>query len=251
VIPKGQGSIGWFSAVALLAMAVLILVGNWHWRERAAPPRARTAHTAERPALPRGTVALSLAVLLALVFSKAFYQTSLSTYYTFYLIEKFGLSIEKAQIYLFVFLAAVAAGTLIGGPLGDRIGRKSVIWGSILGVVPFTLALPHADLMWTGVLSVVIGLTLASASSAIIVYAFDLVPGKIGTVAGLFFGLSFGLAGVGAVALGWLADATSIDFVYQICAFLPLIGLLTIFLPDLGRPIRRAGVQKPALAARS
>ena len=251
VIPKGQGSIGWFSAAALLAMAVLFLVGNWHWRERAAPPRARPAHTAERPALPRGTVALSLAVLLALVFSKAFYQTSLSTYYTFYLIEKFGLSIEAAQIYLFVFLAAVAAGTLIGGPLGDRIGRKSVIWGSILGVVPFTLALPHADLVWTAILSVVIGLTLASASSAIIVYAFDLVPGKIGTIAGLFFGLSFGLAGVGAVALGWLADATSIDFVYQICAFLPLIGLLTIFLPDLGRPMRPAGVQKPALAARS
>jgi MFS transporter, FSR family, fosmidomycin resistance protein len=251
VIPKGQGSISWFSAVALLAMAVLILVGNWHWRERAAPPRARPAHAAERPALPRRAVAWSLAILLALVFSKAFYQTSLGTYYTFYLISKFGLSIEEAQIYLFVFLAAVAAGTLIGGPLGDRIGRKAVIWGSILGVMPFTLALPHADLLWTAILSVLIGLTLASASSAIIVYAFDLVPGKVGTVAGLFFGLSFGLAGVGAVALGWLADATSIDFVYQICAFLPLIGLLTIFLPDLGRPVRAARTQKPALAARS
>jgi MFS transporter, FSR family, fosmidomycin resistance protein len=251
VIPKGQGSISWFSAVALLAMAVLILVGNWHWRERAAPPRARPAHAAERPALPRRAVAWSLAILLALVFSKAFYQTSLGTYYTFYLISKFGLSIEEAQIYLFVFLAAVAAGTLIGGPLGDRIGRKAVIWGSILGVMPFTLALPHADLLWTAILSVLIGLTLASASSAIIVYAFDLVPGKVGTVAGLFFGLSFGLAGVGAVALGWLADATSIDFVYQICAFLPLIGLLTIFLPDLGRPVRAGRTQKPALAARS
>jgi MFS transporter, FSR family, fosmidomycin resistance protein len=251
VIPKGQGSISWFSAVALLAMAVLILVGNWHWRERAAPPRARPAHAAERPALPRRAVAWSLAILLSLVFSKAFYQTSLGTYYTFYLISKFGLSIEEAQIYLFVFLAAVAAGTLIGGPLGDRIGRKAVIWGSILGVMPFTLALPHADLLWTAILSVLIGLTLASASSAIIVYAFDLVPGKVGTVAGLFFGLSFGLAGVGAVALGWLADATSIDFVYQICAFLPLIGLLTIFLPDLGRPVRAARTQKPALAARS
>jgi MFS transporter, FSR family, fosmidomycin resistance protein len=251
VIPKGQGSIGWFSAVALLAMAVLVLVGNWHWKERAAPPRARPAHFAERASLPRGTVAWSLAILLALVFSKAFYQTSLSTYYTFYLISKFGLSIGEAQIYLFVFLAAVALGTLIGGPLGDRIGRKAVIWGSILGVVPFTLALPHADLLWTAVLSVVIGLTLASASSAIIVYAFDLVPGRIGTIAGLFFGLSFGLAGVGAVALGGLADATSIDFVYQICAFLPLIGLLTIFLPDLGRPPRAMQTQKPALAARS
>jgi FSR family fosmidomycin resistance protein-like MFS transporter len=247
VIPRGQGSIGWFSAAALLAMAVLFLVGNWHWKERALPPRARPAPASDRPLLSRGKIAWSLAILLALVFSKAFYQTSLSTYYMFYLIDKFGLSIERAQIYLFVFLAAVALGTLIGGPLGDRIGRKSVIWGSILGVVPFTLALPHADLMWTGILSVVIGLTLASASSAIIVYAFDLVPGKIGTVAGLFFGLSFGLAGVGAVALGWLADRTSIDFVYQICAFLPLIGLLTIFLPDLGRPMRRAQIRKPAL----
>ena len=247
VIPRGQSSIAWFSAAALLAMAVLFGVGNWHWRERAAPPRARPAHIADRPVLSRKKVAWSLAILLALVFSKAFYQTSLSTYYTFYLIEKFGLSIERAQIYLFVFLAAVALGTLIGGPLGDRIGRKSVIWGSILGVVPFTLALPHADLLWTGVLSVVIGVTLSSASSAIIVYAFDLVPGKIGTIAGLFFGLSFGLAGVGAAALGWLADATSIDLVYQRCAFLPLIGLLTIFLPDLGRPIRLARVRKPAL----
>ena len=249
VIPRGQSSIGWFSAVALLAMVVLFGVGNWHWKERAAPARARPAPAA-RPALPRGKVAWSLAILLALVFSKAFYQTSLSTYYTFYLINKFGLSIKEAQIYLFVFLAAVALGTLIGGPLGDRIGRKSVIWGSILGVVPFTLALPHADLFWTPILSVVIGVTLASASSAIIVYAFDLVPGRIGMMAGLFFGLSFGLAGVGAAAFGWLADATSIDFVYQLCAFLPLIGILTILLPDLGRPMRAAAMRKPALEAR-
>jgi FSR family fosmidomycin resistance protein-like MFS transporter len=249
VIPRGQSSIGWFSAVALLAMVVLFAVGNWHWKERAAPVRTRPA-AAARSTLPRGKVAWSLVILLALVFSKAFYQTSLSTYYTFYLINKFGLSIGEAQIYLFVFLAAVALGTLIGGPLGDRIGRRSVIWGSILGVVPFTLMLPHADLLWTAVLSVVIGMTLASASSAIIVYAFDLVPGKIGTIAGLFFGLSFGLAGVGAAALGWLADATSIDFVYQICAFLPLIGLLTIFLPDLGRPLRAVQIRNPALAAR-
>jgi FSR family fosmidomycin resistance protein-like MFS transporter len=251
VVPRGQGSIGWFSAVALVAMAVLFLVGNWHWKERAAPLRARPAAAAERPLLTRRRVGWSLAILLALVFSKAFYQTSLSTYYTFYLIDKFGLSIGEAQVYLFVFLAAVAAGTLIGGPLGDRIGRKSVIWGSIIGVMPFTLALPHVGLAATAVLSVVIGLTLASASSAIIVYAFDLVPGKIGTVAGLFFGLSFGLAGVGAAAFGWLADATSIDFVYRLCAYLPLIGLLTIFLPDLGRPMRRAPVATPALEARS
>ncbi len=251
VIPRGQGSISWFSAAALIAMAVLFLVGNWHWKERAAPPHARPAAAADRLSLSRRRVGWSLAILLALVFSKAFYQTSLSTYYTFYLISKFGLSIGQAQIYLFVFLASVALGTLIGGPLGDRIGRKSVIWGSILGVVPFTLALPHVDLLWTAVLSVVIGVTLASASSAIIVYAFDLVPGKIGTVAGLFFGLSFGLAGVGAAAFGWLADATSIDFVYRLCAYLPLIGLLTIFLPDLGRPMRRAPVRTPALEAGS
>src|SRR5712691_9569977 len=250
VIPSGQGSIGWFSAVALLAMVVLFAVGNWHWKERAAPVRARPARLADRPPLSRRKVGWSVAILLALVFSKSFYTTSLNTYYTFYLIDKFGLSVEAAQVYLFVFLAAVAAGTLIGGPLGDRIGRKSVIWGSILGVMPFTLALPHADLLWTAILSVVIGVTLASASSAIIVYAFDLVPGKIGTIAGLFFGLSFGLAGVGAVALGWLADATSIDLVYQLCAFLPLIGLLTIFLPDLGRPMRRAQLRTPALQAR-
>jgi MFS transporter, FSR family, fosmidomycin resistance protein len=251
VIPRGQGSIGWFSAVALLAMVVLFLVGNWHWKERAAPVRVRPARAVDnRPALSRRRVAWSVAILLALVFSKSFYTTSLNTYYTFYLISKFGLSVKEAQIYLFVFLASVAVGTLIGGPLGDRIGRKSVIWGSILGVVPFTLALPHADLWWTGILSVVIGVTLASASSAIIVYAFDLVPGRIGMMAGLFFGLSFGLAGVGAAAFGWLADATSIDFVYQICAFLPLIGILTILLPDLGRPRRAVATRNPALAAR-
>ncbi len=250
VIPKGQSSIGWFSAVALLAMVVLFAVGNWHWKERAAPVRVRPARLADRPALSRRKVGWSVAILLALVFSKSFYTTSLNTYYTFYLIDKFGLSVEAAQVYLFVFLASVALGTLIGGPLGDRIGRKSVIWGSILGVVPFTMALPHADLMWTGILSVVIGLTLASASSAIIVYAFDLVPGRIGMMAGLFFGLSFGLAGVGAAAFGWLADATSIDVVYQICAFLPLIGILTILLPDLGRPMRAGAMRKPALEAR-
>ena len=250
VIPKGQSSIGWFSAVALLAMVVLFAVGNWHWKERAAPVRARPARLTDRPALSRRKVGWSVAILLALVFSKSFYTTSLNTYYTFYLIDKFGLSVEAAQVYLFVFLASVALGTLIGGPLGDRIGRKSVIWGSILGVVPFTLALPHADLLWTAILSVVIGVTLASASSAIIVYAFDLVPGRIGMMAGLFFGLSFGLAGVGAAAFGWLADATSIDFVYQICAFLPLIGILTILLPDLGRPMRPVSMRKPALEAR-
>jgi MFS transporter, FSR family, fosmidomycin resistance protein len=245
VLPRGQGSIGWFSAAALLAMAVLFAVSNWHWRERAAPRRSRGSGEYAAPELSRRKVAWSLAILLALVFSKSFYTSSLHNYYTFYLIDRFALSIEQAQIYLFVFLAAVAIGTLIGGPVGDRIGRKSVIWGSILGVIPFALVLPHVDLLWTVVLTVVIGLTVASASSAIIVYALDLVPGKIGTISGLFFGLSFGLAGVGAAALGGLADLTSIGFVYQLCAFLPLIGLLTVLLPDIGRPVRPAAVEKP------
>lgn len=236
VIPKGQSSIAWFCSAALLAMTVLFGVGNWYRRERASPVRAGGSHSAERRRLSRRMVVWSVAILLALVFSKSFYTASLNSYYTFYLISRFGVSVESAQFYLFAFLAAVAVGTLIGGPLGDRIGRKSVLWGSIVGVLPFTLALPYVNLFWTGILTVVIGLTLASASSAIIVYALELVPGKIGTVAGLFFGLSFGMAGIGAAALGGLADATSIDFVYQVCAFLPLIGLLTVLLPDLGRP---------------
>jgi FSR family fosmidomycin resistance protein-like MFS transporter len=235
VIPKGQSSVAWFSSAALLAMTVLFGVGNWYRRGRASPIRQSSRHAIERSYLSRRKVAWSLVILLALVFSKSFYTASLNSYYTFYLISKFHLSVESAQLYLFTFLASVAAGTLIGGPLGDRIGRKAVLWVSILGVLPFALVLPYADLFWTGILSVVIGLILASASSAIIVYALELVPGKVGTVAGLFFGLSFGMAGVGAAALGRLADATSIDYVYQICAFLPLIGLLTVLLPNLGR----------------
>jgi MFS transporter, FSR family, fosmidomycin resistance protein len=248
VIPKGQASIGWFSLAALLAMTVLFAVGNWYRRERSAPPRPRSRHLVDLPQLSRRKIGWALTILLVVVFSKSFYTTSLYTYYTFYLISKFHLSLAQAQIHLFVFLAAVAVGTLIGGPLSDRIGRKYVIWGSILGVLPFTLMLPHANLFWTGVLIVVIGVTLASASSTIIVYALDLVPGKIGMIAGLFFGLSFGLAGVGAALLGRLADATSIDFVYQICAFLPAIGLLTAFLPNLGRPVPPAAARTPAAA---
>jgi FSR family fosmidomycin resistance protein-like MFS transporter len=218
-------------------MAVLVLVGNWYRRERALPRRVRQAVVL--PTLTRSRVVWSLAILLSLVFSKAFYQASISTYYTFYLMSKFQVSVASAQVYLFIFLASVAVGTLIGGPIGDRIGRKAVIWGSILGAIPFALMLPHASLFWTAVLTMIIGATMASASSAIIVYALDLVPGKIGTMAGLFFGLSFGMAGVGAAALGSLADATSIDTVYHVCAYLPLIGLLTVLLPDLGRPARR------------
>lgn len=248
VIPKGQGSIGWFSLAALLAMAVLLPVGNWYRRERSAPARPRSMHSIQGPGLSRRKIGWALVILLVLVFSKAFYTTSLNTYYTFYLMSKFHLSLESAQIYLFVFLASVAVGTLIGGPLSDRIGRKYVLWGSILGVLPFTLMLPHANLFWTGVLSVVIGVTIASASSTIIVYALDLVPSKIGTVAGLFFGLSFGMAGVGAALLGRLADATSIDFVYQLCAFLPAIGLVSALLPNLGRPVPAAAARAPGAA---
>jgi MFS transporter, FSR family, fosmidomycin resistance protein len=239
VLPRGQSSIGWFSAAALLAMTVLVAVGNWYRRERATPPRPSGRYTIERPHLSRRRVGWSVAILLAVIFSKSFYTTSLNSYYTFYLISKFGVSIESAQIYLFAFLASVAVGTLIGGPVGDRIGRKAVIWVSIVGVLPFTLVLPYANLFWTGILTVVIGMTLASASSAIIVYALELVPGRIGMVAGLFFGLSFGMAGIGAAALGRLADTAGIDYVYQVCAFLPLIGLLTALLPNLGRSVPR------------
>jgi MFS transporter, FSR family, fosmidomycin resistance protein len=242
VIPKGQSSIAWFSSAALLAMTVLFGVGNWYRREHTGPARRGARQSVECSHLSRRKVAWSLAILLALVFSKSFYTASLNSYYTFYLISKFHVSIESAQIYLFAFLASVAVGTLVGGPVGDRIGRKYVLWGSIVGVLPFTLVLPYADLFWTGILTVAIGLILASASSAIIVYALELVPGKVGTVAGLFFGLSFGMAGIGAAALGRLADATSIDFVYQVCAFLPLLGLLTVLLPNIGRPQGRGSL---------
>jgi FSR family fosmidomycin resistance protein-like MFS transporter len=236
VIPKGQSSIAWFSSAALLAMTVLFGVGNWYRREHSGPARPAARQSVERSHLSRRKVAWSVAILLVLVFSKSFYTASLNSYYTFYLISKFHVSVASAQIYLFAFLASVAVGTLVGGPVGDRIGRKYVLWGSIVGVLPFTLVLPYADPFWTGILTVAIGLILASASSAIIVYALELVPGKVGTVAGLFFGLSFGMAGIGAAALGWLADATSIEYVYQICAFLPLLGLFTVLLPNIGRP---------------
>src|SRR5690349_19225644 len=236
VIPKGQSSIAWFCSAALLAMAVLFGVGSWHRRERSSSGARGRRQSVERSHLSRRKVAWSVVILLTLVFSKSFYTASLNSYYTFYLISKFHVSVASAQIYLFAFLASVAVGTFVGGPVGDRIGRKYVLWGSIVGVLPFTLLLPYADLFWTGILTVAIGLILASASSAIIVYALELVPGKVGTVAGLFFGLSFGMAGIGAAALGGLADATSIDYVYQICAFLPLLGLFTVLLPNIGRP---------------
>jgi FSR family fosmidomycin resistance protein-like MFS transporter len=236
VLPYGQRSVAWFSAVALLGIGVLTFIGNWYKRHALA--KIKSVAAAATSPFSRGRVAVSFAVLIALVFSKYFYLVSLSSYYTFFLIQKFGISVQSAQLYLFLFLGAVAAGTIIGGPIGDRIGRKYVIWGSILGVLPFSLLLPHANLFWTGVLTVFIGVILASAFSAILVYAQELVPGKVGTVSGLFFGLAFGMGGIGAAVLGNLADRTSIAYVYQVCAFLPAIGLMTAFLPDIERKRR-------------
>jgi FSR family fosmidomycin resistance protein-like MFS transporter len=233
VLPRGQSSIAWFSLAALLAIIVLTNVGSWSKKHHQAKAKSRLAHADHRPVVSSRKVVLSVASLIALVFSKYIYLASLITYYTFYLMQKFHVSVQNAQVHLFVFLGAVAAGTIIGGPIGDRFGRKYVIWCSILGVLPFTLLLPYANLFWTGILSVVIGLILASAFSAILVYAQDLIPGKVGMISGLFFGLAFGMGGVGAALLGELADHTSIDFVYKVCAFLPVIGLLTAFLPNL------------------
>src|SRR5713226_6180405 len=238
----GQSSIAWFSLMALFAIVLLTNIGTWfrnhpvHLPKPVAVDPARLAFLGSAP--PRAVlaprkVAFALAVLVALMFSKFFYLASLMNYYTFYLMGKFHLSIQNAQLHLFLFLAAVAAGTFIGGPVGDKIGRKYVIWCSILGILPFTLVLPYSNLYWTSILSVVIGFILASAFSAILVYAQELMPGRIGMVSGLFFGLAFGLGGIGAALLGKLADLTSINFVYHVCAFLPAIGILTAFLPNL------------------
>lgn len=233
VLPLGQKSVAWFALCALLGIFVLTRVGHWaqeHGFARLAP-RIRKAGAA--PAISAGRVRGAIAVLLALIFSKYFYLASLTSYYTFYLIEHFRVDVRNAQIMLFAFLGAVALGTIFGGPLGDRFGRKIVIWVSILGVLPFTLVLPHANLFWTVVLTLPIGFILASAFPAIVVYAQELMPGKTGTVAGLFFGFAFGMGGIGAAVLGALADVTSIEFVYRVCAWLPLIGLLAVLLPDV------------------
>ncbi len=238
VLPRGQGSIGWFSLAALLAIVILLNIGNWYKRKTAHASKASAPAAAQHSGLPSRTIVRAFAVLLALIFSKYFYLVSLSSYYTFYLIGKFHVSVQSAQLHLFVFLGAVAAGTIIGGPIGDRIGRKYVIWCSILGVLPFSLMLPYASLFWTGILSVIIGLIIASAFSAILVYAQDLIPGKVGMISGLFFGFAFGMGGIGAALLGRWADATSISFVYHVCSFLPLIGLLTAFLPDVDHRTR-------------
>lgn len=240
VAPYGQGSLAWCSLVALTGMVLTFRIGRWyraHPSHKAAPGSRRTT-TPSSPVSPR-RVAWSIAILAILIFSKYFYMASLTSYFTFYLITRFHVTVRRAQIQLFVFLASVAAGTVLGGPIGDRIGRRPVIWGSILGVLPFTLLLPHANLFWTGVLSVVIGLILSSAFSAIVVYAQELVPGRVGLISGVFFGFAFGMGGLGAAALGQLADRIGIEAVYGICAFLPAIGLLAALLPHIERPAVR------------
>jgi len=227
IVPYGQFNVIWFCLAALLAIVVMLNIAAWYKRNRhrAKPKRKVAGGTAVH--LSRNRVAFALVVLLVLIFSKYFYMASMTNYYTFYLIDKFHISVQSAQVYLFIFLFSLAAGTFIGGPVGDRIGRKYVIWISILGVAPFTLLLPHVNLLWTAVLSVFIGVILSSAFSAILVYAQELVPGKVGLIAGLFFGLAFGMAGIGSAVLGRLADHTSINHVFHLCAWLPLIGLLT------------------------
>ncbi|MFO1080040.1 MAG: MFS transporter [Reyranellaceae bacterium] len=243
VVPRGQQSIVWFSGAALLAMFVLFQVGGWYSRRRAAQrPAARKAAAAATagPGLSKGRVAVAVAILVALLFSKNVYSASLGSYFTFYLIAKFGVSVEAAQFYLFAFLVGIVIGTLLGGAVGDRVGRIPVMWFSIVGALPFALMLPYANLFWTAVLAVTVAMIMASAFSAILVYAQDLMPGRVGLVAGMFFGFSFGLGGLGAAALGRLADATSIETVYKLTPYLLLLGLLTAFLP---RPSTFRGVR--------
>ena len=234
IVPFGQSSIGWFSVLALMAMVVLVMVGRWYKVNNYRIRGKSKNLSGEEHHFSRKKITISIVILLVLIFSKYFYLASMTSYFTFYLINKFHVTVQHSQIYLFIFLLSVAAGTILGGPLGDRFGRKYVIWFSILGVAPFTLLLPHANLFWTGILAVIIGVVLASAFSAILVYAQELLPGKIGMISGLFFGFAFGMGGLGSALLGALADRTSIIYVYQVCAFLPLIGLLTGFLPNIG-----------------
>ena len=241
VVPWGQTSIAWFSFGAVAGMLVLWQVGRWYehqLHEIKSRPHSKVA--IKRSSVSQARVIGAIVVLLLLMFSKNFYLVSLSNYYTFYLIQRFGISVSSAQIYLFVILGSVAIGTIGGGPIGDRFGFKTVIWFSILGMLPFTILLPYANLFWTVILTIPIGLIQASAFTAMIVYAQELVPGRVGLIGGLFFGFTFGMAGLGAAVLGWLADQTSIDFVYQICSFLPLFGLLTIFLPDPDKSMETA-----------
>ncbi|WP_343565741.1 MFS transporter [Sphingobacterium sp.] len=236
VIPFGQQYIGTFGVLAILAILILTYVGNWYQLHLKPKSTAATHNTAEvHSNLSKSKVIFALVVLLILIFSKYFYMASMTSYFTFYLIDKFDISVQESQIYLFVFLASVAIGTILGGPLGDRYGRKLIIWVSILGAAPFTLLLPHVGLTLTMILSVLIGLIISSAFSAILVYATELIPGKVGMIAGLFFGLAFGMGGIGSALLGWLADKTSIEHIFDICAYLPLIGIATGLLPNIER----------------
>jgi FSR family fosmidomycin resistance protein-like MFS transporter len=230
VATYGQRSIVWYAGLALIGIVTLFNIGTWY--KHHGLQRIKSHQTVRDSGLPKSKIAMSLAILLMLIFSKFFYLASIGSYYTFYLIHSFGVSVQNAQVHLFFFLGAVALGTLVGGPLGDKIGRKYVIWFSILGMLPFSLMLPYADLFWTGILSVIIGLFMASAFPAIVVYAQELLPGRVGMISGLFFGFAFGMGGIGAAVLGALADATSITYVYKVCAFLPAIGLLAVFLPS-------------------
>ncbi|HEX5487866.1 MAG TPA: MFS transporter [Rhodanobacteraceae bacterium] len=239
VLRYGRGSVGWATLMALLAIVVLLQVGRWY--QHHVNERAKRRVKQDLPSYPAPLVQRTVGILLVLLFSKYFYLASITSYYEFYLIHHFGLTPRDATIHLFVFLASVAAGSIIGGPVGDRIGRKTVIWVSILGVAPFTLLLPHVGLVWTTALSVVIGIGIASAFPAIIVYAQDMLPHRIGVVSGLFYGFSFGMGGIGAAVLGAVADHAGIVFVYQICAFLPLLGLLAAFLPDIRPPAQKYG----------
>lgn len=240
VVPYGRSHILYFGVLAMIAIFVLITIGNWYKNNtHLIKPKHNLESVENAPVFSKRKITFAVVILLLLIFSKYFYLASMSSYYTFYLISKFGLSVQNSQIHLFIFLAAVAAGTFIGGPLGDRFGRKYVIWFSILGVAPFTLLLPHVNLFWTTILSVFIGFILSSAFSAILVYAQELMPGKVGMVSGLFFGFAFGMGGIGSAVLGILADRTSIFFVYSVCAFLPLIGLITGFLPNISSKTMR------------
>ncbi|MCA2013259.1 MFS transporter [Cereibacter sphaeroides] len=232
VAPFGRGSVAWFAVLALVGMTILSQVGRWHANHRKS--KKKVAEVRDH-GLPRSRVIFTIAVLAFLVFTKNAYISSISSYYTFFLIEKFELTTQQAQMMLFIFLAASAAGVIFGGPIGDKIGTRAVIWVSILGVLPFTLLLPYASLFWTGVLTVFIGLILSSAFPAIVVFAQELVPGRVGLIAGVFFGLSFGIGGIAAAALGLVADATSIEFVYRVCAVLPALGILAVFLPRFSR----------------
>ena len=234
VIPNGQIHAAWFALAAVIGIAILSRVGLWY-RDHLAERRASGAVVPRLSPVARNKVILAVGVLVALTFSKNFYMAAFASYYNFFLIDRFALSVQSAQIHLFVFLGAVAVGTFVGGPIGDKIGRKPVLWISILGVLPLSLALPFVNLFWTDVLAVLIGLIMASAFPAIVVYAQELLPGRVGMVGGLFFGLAFGLGGIGAVLIGWLADAQGIQFAFQLSALLPAIGLLVVFLPDLDR----------------